>query len=161
MVVIGNQIPAEGRGAGLIVGLAGALEERLGAIGRWVFLVGAYSAVASSLLGVWQGVPYLFADALHVAPGKAEAPRVTSRSYRGYAVALALLPLSALTWSFERAQKLYALVGASFVPLLAVVLLVMNRRTNGMPLGNGSLGAIGLLATLALFSWAALLAVDD
>ncbi len=161
MVVIGNQIPADGKGAGLIVGLAGALDDRLGAAGRWVFLIGAYSAVASSLLGVWQGVPYLFADTLRVALGKREPVHVASKSYRAYAVALAVLPLSGLTWSFERAQKLYALVGASFVPLLAIVLLVMNRRTQRIPLGNGPLGVFGLVATLAFFSWAAVRALCD
>ena len=33
-----------------------------GPIGKWTFLVGFWGAVATSMLGVWQGVPYLFAD---------------------------------------------------------------------------------------------------
>jgi len=34
----------------------------VGPAARWAFLVGAWGAVFSSLLGVWQSVPYLFAD---------------------------------------------------------------------------------------------------
>ena len=41
---------------------ADQLGTRLGSTGRWVFLIGAWTAVVSSLLGVWQAVPYLFAD---------------------------------------------------------------------------------------------------
>ena len=42
--------------------MAAMLEPTLGAAGRWTFLVGFWGAVATSMLGVWQGVPYLFAD---------------------------------------------------------------------------------------------------
>jgi len=47
---------------GLIVALADRLQGPLGATGRWVFLIGAWGALFSSLLGVWRAVPYLFAD---------------------------------------------------------------------------------------------------
>ena len=62
MVIIGSTIEIEGRGAGLLVTLSERLVENLGMAGRWIFLVGALGAVYSSLLGVWQAVPYLFAD---------------------------------------------------------------------------------------------------
>ena len=64
MVIIasGMEAPPAGRGVGLIVGLAGQLETTLGPAGRWIFLAGAWAAVFSSLLGVWQSVPYVFAD---------------------------------------------------------------------------------------------------
>ena len=43
---------------------ADTLGERLGIAARWTFLIGAWGAIFSSLLGVWQSVPYLFADTL-------------------------------------------------------------------------------------------------
>ena len=66
MVVIGSELPpAPGKGVALIANLADVLRMQLGAMGpaaRWAFLIGAWAAVFSSLLGVWQSVPYLYAD---------------------------------------------------------------------------------------------------
>jgi len=62
MVVVGSTVEVAGSGAGLVVALADRLEATLGPAGRWTFLAGAWAAVATSLLGVWQSVPYLFAD---------------------------------------------------------------------------------------------------
>ncbi len=66
MVIIGSQLGAlEGKGAGLIVTIADTLEKTFGQVGqlaRWAFLIGAWGAFFSSLLGVWQSIPYLFTD---------------------------------------------------------------------------------------------------
>jgi Mn2+/Fe2+ NRAMP family transporter len=68
MIVIGS-------GAGLRQGPTAALElaDRiagvLGPAGRWIFLLGFWGAVFSSLLGVWQSIPYLFADLVALRPG--------------------------------------------------------------------------------------------
>jgi Mn2+/Fe2+ NRAMP family transporter len=124
-----------GRGASVIVQVA----ERVGAAThpamRWAFLIGAFGAVFSSVLGVWQAVPYVFADWWGMRPGRRsgdapiEAVSTTSPLYRGYLIALATLPCLLLFVDFRTAQKLYALVGAAFIPLLALALLVlMNRR---------------------------------
>ena len=43
MVVVGSGIAVEGKGAGLIVALADALEEPLGPVARWAFLIGAWA----------------------------------------------------------------------------------------------------------------------
>ena len=48
--------------ARMIIVLVERLQEALGTSGRIMFLVGAWAAIFSSLLGVWQAVPYLFAD---------------------------------------------------------------------------------------------------
>lgn len=45
-----------------VLRMAGMLGERFGRAGELVFLVGFWGAVTTSILGVWQGVPYLFAD---------------------------------------------------------------------------------------------------
>ena len=62
MVIVGNTVEIEGAGTTLLVTLAERLEGPLGVWGKWMFLIGAFGAVFSSLLGVWQSVPYLFAD---------------------------------------------------------------------------------------------------
>ncbi|WP_116107403.1 Nramp family divalent metal transporter [Lewinella sp. IMCC34191] len=49
-------------GYGLVTGIADRLALALGDIGYWVFLLGFWAAVLTSMIGVWSGVPYLFAD---------------------------------------------------------------------------------------------------
>jgi Mn2+/Fe2+ NRAMP family transporter len=161
MVVIGSRVEVEGRGSGLIVSLAAALGERLGPAARWAFLVGAWGAVFSSLLGVWQAVPYVFADFWRLAraegAGDAAAPvDPRGRPYRLFLLALAALPLLGLDTSFRQAQKAYAVVGAGFLPLLAVTLLLLGReRVLGAAHANRWPGVLGLVATLAFFLLAA------
>ena len=46
----------------IIIALANEMKTATGEIGSWIFLLGFWGAVTSSMLGVWQGVPYLFAD---------------------------------------------------------------------------------------------------
>ena len=161
MVIIGSTIEVEGRGAGLIVSLADALSVPLGAAGRWVFLIGAFGAFFSSLLGVWQAVPYIFADYWRFVrrdrTGGKDDPRppvdTRSRPYRLYLVAIAVVPMLGLLFSFREVQKVYAVFGALFVPLLAVTLLLLNGRTDwvGRKLRNGPLTTFLLAATVVLF----------
>ena len=161
MVVIGSTVEIEGRGAGLLVTLADRLEGPLGPVGRWVFLVGAFGAVFSSLLGVWQSVPYLFADVwrlfiVRAAPGTSAAVDTRSAPYRAYMIGIAIVPMLGLMVSFVEVQKLYALIGAAFVPLLAAVLLVLNgRRAWVGDLANRPVTVVALVGTLAFFAWMA------
>jgi len=156
MVIIGSHVDIDGRGAGLIVALADALEKPLGPVGRWAFLVGAWGAIFSSLLGVWQAVPYLFADALYRTTGRTPPERLEdSRPYRLYLLALATVPALGLTLSFARAQKLYAIFGAAFMPLLAIALLVVNNRVVGDSARNRWPTNAALAACLAFFAWTA------
>lgn len=156
MVVIGSTVPLEGQGASLMIDLSARLGERLGPVGSWAFLLGAFGAVFSSLLGVWQSVPYLFADFLSLVratPGEARAP-VDERSgaYRGYLLAISTIPAAGLFLAFKDVQKLYAVVGAAFLPLLALVLLILNGRTAWVgELRNRWLGTLTLVATLLFF----------
>lgn len=132
MVVIGSNIEIEGKGARLIVTLADQLAEPLGAPGRWLFLIGAWGAIFSSLLGVWQAVPYIFADYLRMLAkhdgGERKPVSEKSRSYRAYLWALAVIPLAGLHMPFNEIQKVYAIFGAAFMPLLALTLLILNGR---------------------------------
>jgi Mn2+/Fe2+ NRAMP family transporter len=164
MVVIGSNIDVEGRGATLLVDLADQLQAALGWLGRWLFLVGAWAAIFSSLLGVWQSVPYLFADFCRLTrkPRSASAPtRVDTRSlpYQAYLLAIAALPATVLPWTgFEQIQRLYAIIGAMFIPMLALVLLVLNGQSRlvGREHRNSPWISTVLVAALALavlFGW--------
>jgi Mn2+/Fe2+ NRAMP family transporter len=163
MVIIAADVELAGGGSGLIVALANQLATAAGMLGRWAFLIGAWAAVFSSLLGVWQAVPYLFADfwRLHAnrragAAGtrskRVATVRTTGRPYRLYLLAIAVVPLLQVGHPFREVQKLYAVVGAAFLPLLAAALLVLGGRPSwiGARYRNGSVTVILLVATLAL-----------
>jgi Mn2+/Fe2+ NRAMP family transporter len=200
MVIIGNQTGAlPGTGASLVANLADVLKDKLGSIGtlaKWAFLVGAWGAVFSSLLGVWQSVPYLFADFCQLM----QQPRIPNYSpkrnidastkrdndtstkhhvdawskdqalapvkgnvdthalpYQLYLFALALIPAAGLTWiNFEHMVKWYSIVGALFIPILALALLFMNSHSRWITrrYRNSWFTTALLIITLALFLWA-------
>ncbi len=161
MVIIGSTVEIEGGGANLLVALAERLAGPLGAPGKWVFLIGALGAVFSSLLGCWQAVPYLFADVWALTRQRRsvdalEAATVDTRSlpYRAYQLAIAVVPMLGLFFSFREVQKTYAVVGALFIPMLALVLLILNgRRAWVGDLKNRGLTVTVLLTTLIFFAW--------
>ena len=164
MVIIGSTIEIDGRGATLLVMLADKQVENLGPAGRWIFLMGAAGAVFSSLLGVWQAVPYLFADLWELLRGPERntsngETRVNTRSpaYRGYLAAMAFLPMAGLFRGFGDVQKFYAVVGAWFFPLLVVALLLLNGRSIwvGRSYRNRPLTVAALIAVLVFFAWIA------
>ncbi len=156
MVIVGSTVEVTGGGATLLVELGERLGERLGAPGRWLFLAGAWGAVASSLLGVWQSVPYLFADLWRLlaspAASRAGGERVDVRGlpYRGFLLALGLLSIGGLGGSFVRIQQVYAVLGALFVPLLALALLVMNGRATWVGSEHRNRPATSLVLALAV-----------
>jgi Mn2+/Fe2+ NRAMP family transporter len=133
MIIIGSRIHVEGQGVRLAGQLAEQLALVLGPWGKWMFLVGFWGAVFSSLLGVWQSAPYLFADflALRRARATRDAQPVDlkqTRAYRGFLFAIAIVPTITLWLTVERVQLAYAVMGAMFMPLLAVTLLILNTR---------------------------------
>lgn len=166
MVIIGAQLNlAEGKGARMMITLADRLGEVLGTPARWAFLAGAWAAIFTSLLGVWQAVPYLFCDFWRMfrregrqAPIDAsETVDTQSRVYRGYLLALAIVPMIALWRPFDEVQKLNSMLGALVMPLLAVALLILNGRTAwvGRAHRNRPLTVVVLVAVLAFFLYAA------
>lgn len=158
MVVIGSRIRVAGSGAGLIVALAAKLAGPLGPAGRWAFLIGAWSALFSSLLGVWQAVPYVFADFCGLIRRGGEATGgvpvdTRGRAYRTYLFLIALVPMAGLFGRFRAVQKAYAIFGALFMPMLAVALLVLNGRARwvGAKMRNRPATTAVLAATVVLF----------
>ena len=143
-------------GPEMALGIAGKLEEVVGPFGKWCFLIGFWSAVFSSMLGVWQGVPYLFADFVQQyswQPNQPMAVKADSIAYRGYLLYLALPPMLLLlvgkpVWLVI----IYAVAGAFFMPLLALLLLLMNnRRARLGNLKNGWLTNLVLLSSVLVF----------
>jgi Mn2+/Fe2+ NRAMP family transporter len=166
VVIIGSQIEISGSGAMLIVAMADQLRAALGDFGRWMFLLGAVGAVFSSLLGVWQATPYIFADSWRLllnppdkdtAATPSDNPDTSAPLYRYYLLALGLIPMLGLFFSFREVQKLYAITGAFFVPLLALALLLLNSREKlvGAKLRNHAVTVAALVVTIAFFLWIA------
>ncbi|MEN8216462.1 MAG: Nramp family divalent metal transporter [Pseudomonadota bacterium] len=161
MVVIGNSIQVEGGGASLIINLGDMLVDEIGLIGKWLFLIGAWAAIFSSLLGVWQGVPYLFADLWSLIQDNDEKRIIDTNSklYRGYLYALSIIPMIGLWIGFANMQKFYAIIGALFIPMLAVTLLVLNEQLINKRYRNNPVTTLILVFILVFFLMAGVLTV--
>ena len=171
MVIIGSRLgPMHGGGATLVVQIARELEHAFGTFGtpcKWAFLLGAWGAVFSSLLGVWQSVPYLFADFWSLSRqaddrNRHDAIDTTAFPYQTYLFGIALIPLFGLVFmDFKTITKLYSVVGALFIPMLAGVLLVLNGRAKwvGNKYKNGAWTSLILTAALLFFLAAGFLSV--
>jgi Mn2+/Fe2+ NRAMP family transporter len=154
--------PVAGNGAALM--MAAMLEQVMGPVGRWAFLIGFWGAVATSMLGVWQGVPYLFADFLRLIRGYPltdaagrEIELTRTPSYRIFLFWLAVPPLSLLAFGKPvLLVVIYSVMGALFIPFLAATLLFLNGRRKWVgSLRNGPLTIGVLAACLVLFGYIA------
>ena len=170
MVVIGSRLgPMRGSGATLIVEIAAKLEAVLGSTGtiaKWAFLIGAWGAVFSSLLGVWQSMPYLFADFWFLSrrgllkAGRSDRVSVVdtkSWPYQAYLYGIAVAPVVGLiALDFKTVMKVYAVVGSLCIPMLAFVLLLLNGRARwvGTRYRNSVWTTLILLGALAFFVFA-------
>jgi Mn2+/Fe2+ NRAMP family transporter len=157
VVIIGSRVQVRGQGTELALLLAQQLARSLGPIGQWIFLIGFWSAVFSALLGVWQSLPYLFADFIRLrqTPPVEFANMEQSRSYRGFLLFLATIPLFLARWPVKQLQLAFGLTGAMLLPILAFTLLIMNNRAAWVTpsfRATPALNAI-LLAALAFFAF--------
>ena len=129
-----------------------------------IFLVGVWGAVFTSTLGVWNGVPYLFADFVNALRGHFDTDvDTTGTAYRGYLLYLALPPMALLflgrpLWII----KVYTLTGGLFMPLLAASLLWLNSRRDLVGSSRNRLPATAtLILALVLFGVIAVRQVID
>ena len=139
--------------------LADLLGEEFGTPMRWMFLVAFWSAAYTSLLGVWNGVPYLFADFIKTirkkkGPGK-QIVSETEPAYRFYLAWLTFPPM--ILFYFGKPVELiiiYGALGSLFMPFLAIsLLLLLNSKTVAQELRN-KLGAnIVLVGCLIMFAY--------
>lgn len=144
-----------------VLEMAAILSDVLGPVGHWAFLIGFWGAVTTSMIGVWQGVPYLFCDFVGLVkrlPSDQHKAIVNTQSnwYRGYLFWLAVPPMLILllgkpVWIIV----IYSVVGALFMPFLAATLLYMNSRRDwvGEEFQNGWFTIISLVASLLLFGY--------
>lgn len=116
-------------GKKMVLELANRIEIIESPLSKWIFLIGFWGAVFSSMIGVYQGVPYIYNDFINKLKNKNQAADTTSKSYRGFLLFLAFPPLLLLI-----AGKpviiviIYSIMGALFMPFLATTLLILNNK---------------------------------
>lgn len=110
-----------------LLSLADVLQDRYGQWAGKIFLVGFWAAAMSSLVGVWNGVSLMFADFVaHVRGQDSDHPdaRLGGRYYRAYILWLTFPPMVMMFLGKPVALILaYGVLGALFMPFLAVTLL--------------------------------------
>jgi Mn2+/Fe2+ NRAMP family transporter len=105
----------------------------IGPLGFYAYSVGFWAAVFASLLGVWQSVPYLYADfyGLIRKYPRAERAKITNVKSTPYRAALVFITLAPMPFAFTNQPlfiiKTYTIVGSLFIPFLAATLLYLNN----------------------------------
>ena len=138
-----------------LLDLAEVLASRYGTAFSWMFLIGFWASSFSSVLGVWNGVSVMFADFWGHVRGKAEEHpdrRIGGKYYRFYVLWLTFPPMLLLLLG-RPVQVIiaYGVLGAFFMPFLAITLLVlmnsrhMPQRWRNGPILNIALGVVTLL----------------
>jgi Mn2+/Fe2+ NRAMP family transporter len=131
----------------------------IGQFGVWAYSLGFWAAVFASLLGVWQSVPYLYADYYSIMKKMPpqERQRVTKVTSVPYRLALLFITLVPMPFAFTGRPiaiiVIYTIVGSLFVPFLAATLLYLNNRvrwSTAVPHNSWSTNAL-LIVILALF----------
>lgn len=139
--------------------MAETLGTMLGPFGRYAYSVGFWAAVFASLLGVWQSVPYLYADFYGVLTGLSPEGRktLTKGTSTPYRLALLFLTLAPLPFAFTGRPLViivaYTIIGSLFIPFLAATLLYLNNRVrwaSPVPRNHWSTNVV-LWTILALF----------
>jgi Mn2+/Fe2+ NRAMP family transporter len=139
--------------------MAEVIGSLLGGFGVYSYSLGFWAAVFASLLGVWQSVPYLYADFYGIVKGvsleaRREMTKVTSTPYR---LALAFITLAPLPFAFTGRPIVvivtFTIVSSFFIPFLAATLLYLNNRihwSTAVPRNHWTTNLV-LIAVLALF----------
>lgn len=137
IVVLAAEIqPDLSKGSQVIVDLADAIGTQLGELFRWLFLLGFWGAIASSMLGVWQGIPYLFSDFIVTqnvvfkgADGATENATTSTRLYNGFLIYISSFPII-LLWFGKPVWLvlIYSIAGAFFMPILALTLIYLQKK---------------------------------
>lgn len=124
-----------------VIRMSEMLGSIIGPFGFYTFSIGFWATVFASLMGVWQSVPYLFADFYAVLrkypPSiRAELVEVTSTPYR---LALVFITVAPIPFAFVNQPlfiiRTYTIVSSLFIPFLAATLLYLNNVR--IPTGGG------------------------
>ncbi|MEM1504277.1 Nramp family divalent metal transporter [Domibacillus sp. 8LH] len=116
-----------------LIDFASILGNELHPAVRYLFLIGFWSASFTSVLGVWNGVPYLFADFIrtirHQHISKEDLSK--TKAYRFYVLWLTFPPM--LLHFIGKPVFLiiaYGALGSIFMPFMAITLLyLLNKKT--------------------------------
>lgn len=129
MMILGSKLSQIDRSGPIFVEQVSQLfTQSLGPAGEIIFKVGFFCGVYSSLLGVWQSVPYLYADLYFLHKKEKVEDLKATKIYKGALIGIATIPLFSTLIKFQAIQLLYAVIGALFIPLCAVSLLILNNR---------------------------------
>ena len=138
--------------------MAEMLGQTIGPLGSFAYSIGFWGAVFSSLLGVWQGVPYMFADFYGIIKKfsrerRDEITQVTSKPYR---IALLFITFVPIPLAFIGRPLFllvtYTIVGSFFIPFLAITLLYLNNKIQwDSPLQKNGWGANVVLVLVLVF----------
>jgi Mn2+/Fe2+ NRAMP family transporter len=141
--------------------MAETLGDTIGPIGFYAYAIGFWAAVFASLLGVWQSVPYLFADYYGLLRGYPRAVRatITTGTSAPYRLALLFITTVSLPFAFVDQPlfiiRTFTIVGSLFIPFLAGTLLYLNNvklpAEGGVP-RNTRLNNAVLVLALILFA---------
>lgn len=137
-----------------LVDLSAVLQERYGDWAGKVFLIGFWAAAMSSLVGVWNGVSLMFADFMtNVRGGTSEDAdaRAGGKWYQAYILWLTFPPMVMLflgkpVWLILA----YGVLGAFFMPFLAVTLLWLLNTDRTPVEWRNKLHSNVLMAIIAL-----------
>ncbi|TCW40492.1 Mn2+/Fe2+ NRAMP family transporter [Laceyella sacchari] len=145
-----------------LITLARMLGDKFGTPVRWLFLLGFWSASFTSVLGVWNGVSYLFADWMRQIKREPDTTPIstTSPTYRFYVAWLTFPPMLLLFWGKPVSLViLYGVLGALFMPFLAITLLfLLNAKQMDDAYRNRWLTNLMLWVGILLF---AILAIKE
>jgi Mn2+/Fe2+ NRAMP family transporter len=140
--------------------LAEMLGSIVGPAGFYIYSLGFWAAVFAALLGVWQSVPYLYADfyAIWKKASVEERSALTQVRSTPYRIALAYVSLAPIPFAFFGRPLFvivtYTIVGSLFLPFLAATLLWLHRRAawdEQVP-RNGWITTALLILVLILFA---------
>ena len=131
MILLGSKlIGFEGGKKEIISALSSIIFDKYGSMGALFFKVGFWAGIFSSLLGVWQSVPYIFSDALHLFKNDENFELDKTKSYKNYLLLITFMPIISFWIKFETIQKLYGVIGAMFIPFCAFSLIYINKKTD-------------------------------
>ncbi len=169
IVIIASGIhPDEIKGEKILIGVANKLNEFGGDWLKWTYLLGFWCAVFSSLIGVFQGVPYMFSDFMKSLHSRRKSVTEFSdekfkKYYRAFLLYIAGAPLI-LQFIQKPSQiiLIYTIIGALFMPFLAVTLLYMNNSKKlNYNLPNPVWINIFLVISLSLFGYLSYIEIFD
>lgn len=141
--------------------MAETLGAIIGPLGFYVYSIGFWAAVFASLLGIWQSIPYLFADyyGLMRKWPREQREALTAVTSTPYRVALLFISVVPIPFAFIDQPliiiRTFTIVGSLFIPFLAATLLYLNNfrvpPDSGVP-KNSVLTNVVLAFALILFA---------